>query len=470
MQVTTVKASGMAPEDRAVWRGADQGASGLDAPDDTHLSPTIPVHTLYICYFGLREPLVQTQVLPYLRQLVSAGLKVSILTFEPGLRQTWSTQEIGQHRAALKSEGIGWNFLTYHKWPSLPATLYDIARGTVEIIKLMGQEHITVLHARNHVPALMGALAKKVKGGSLVFDIRGFMPEEYTDAGVWPENGYLYHGLKRVERYLLRASDAFVVLTEKARAIVFPGCSDTDSLGRPLEVIPCCVDFERFETPDMASRESLRKEFSVERRRVIVYLGSFGGWYMTDQMTEFLAVAHQQDPNTFSMILTQSPHQMVFDRMCELGISPKDFLVAKVPPEEVPRYLKAADIAISFIKPCYSKQSSSPTKIAEYLASGLPVVCNVGVGDLDKLIQENQVGVLLREFKPMAYLEALDQIDVLRRDEKFADHARQVARREFDLAGVGRTRYRRLYRRLLNRTESSLVSTAATQTISSDLD
>jgi len=161
---------------------------------------------------------------------------------------------------------------------------------------------------------------------------------------------------------------------------------------------------------------------------------------------------------------------MVFDRMCELGISPKDFLVAKVPPEEVPRYLKAADIAISFIKPCYSKQSSSPTKIAEYLASGLPVVCNVGVGDLDKLIQENQVGVLLREFKPMAYLEALDQIDVLRRDEKFADHARQVARREFDLAGVGRTRYRRLYRRLLNRTESSLVSTAATQTISSDLD
>ena len=42
-----------------------------------------PVHSLYICYFGLREPLVQTQVLPYLRELVAGGVKMSLLTFEP---------------------------------------------------------------------------------------------------------------------------------------------------------------------------------------------------------------------------------------------------------------------------------------------------------------------------------------------------------------------------------------------------
>jgi len=55
--------------------------------------------TLYICYFGIREPLVQTQVLPYLRELMKGdysrkkgtpasrepkdtALNVSILTFE----------------------------------------------------------------------------------------------------------------------------------------------------------------------------------------------------------------------------------------------------------------------------------------------------------------------------------------------------------------------------------------------------
>ena len=414
-----------------------------------------PVRSLFVCYFGLREPLVQTQVLPYLRQLISPGIQVSLLTFEPLIRQNWTPAEIAKQRVALQAEGINWYCLKYHKWPSLPATLYDIAAGTLKILRIVRLEGVTVLHARNHVPALMSALVKRITGARLVFDIRGFMPEEYTDAGVWPANGYLYRSLKRVERYLLAGSDAFVVLTEKARDILFPGCSDVDALGRPIEVIPCCVDFERFEAAEKTSRDSIRTGLGLVGRRVIVYLGSFGGWYMTDEMTEFLAVAHQQDPATFSMILTQSPPQMVIDRMAALGIGQDDYLVAKVAPKDVPRYLKAADLAISFIKPCYSKQSSSPTKIAEYLAGGLPVVCNTGVGDLDELIEENHVGVLITEFTSQAYLEALNEIDVMRADKTSAERLRGVARQEFDLVGVGRTRYRRLYERLVKRIQAS---------------
>lgn len=319
----------------------------------------------------------------------------------------------------------------------------------------MRREGVSILHARNHVPAVMSALAMKFHKAQLIFDIRGFMPEEYTDAGIWPENGYLYRGLKRVERYLLRVSDAFVLLTYKAREIVFPGSGDTNVRGRPIEVIPCCVDFARFTSVEQVSRESLRAELGLTGRRVIVYLGSFGGWYMTDEMTDFLAAAHQEDPTTFSMILTQSPRQLVIDRMSSLSIEKKDFLVTAVTPGDVPRYLKAADIAISFIKPCYSKQSSSPTKIAEYLASGLPVVCNIGIGDLDQLIENNSVGVLLREFSQSAYLKALREIDGMRESENLTERLREVARQEFDLVKVGRTRYRRLYQRLVNTNQTS---------------
>ena len=368
-----------------------------------------PLRTLYVCYFGLREPLVQTQVLPYLRQLKSENVQVSLLTFEPRLNDLWSWADLDRQRAALDAEGISWHYLKYHKWPSLPATIYDMAIGAWTILKIMRREGVGILHARNHVPAVMSAIARKLNGGQLVFDIRGFMPEEYTDAGVWPENGYLYRGLKRVERYLLGTSDGFILLTEKARDVVFPGSAETDPLGRPIEVIPCCVDFERFEQVARISRELIREELNLTNRRVIVYLGSFGGWYMTREMTEFLAVAHNQDPATFSMILTQSSPQMVIERMSSLGIAGKDFMVQQVTPEQVPYYLKAADIAISFIKPCYSKQSSSPTKIAEYLASGLPLVCNSGVGDLDKLLEEKQVGALLREFTTESFLLAFNK-------------------------------------------------------------
>ncbi len=407
-----------------------------------------PAHTLYICYFGLREPLVQTQVLPYLRQLRSAELQLSLLTFEPRLSDSWTAEEIAHQQAALKAEGISWHYLKYHKRPSLPATIFDMALGARKILQLIRSEGVSVLHARNHIPGVMSAIAKRLRGGRLVFDIRGFMPEEYVDAGVWPENGFLYRGLKGVERYLFRVSDAFVLLTEKARDIVFPGCSDTDELGRPIEVIPCCVDFARFDQ-EQTSREIIRSEFNLTGRRVIVYVGSFGGWYLTDEMTDFLVAAHKQDASTFSLILTQSPREMVGAQMTKLDIGRNDFLVAEVKPREIPRFLKAADIAISFIKPCYSKQSSSPTKIAEYLASGLPIVCNAGIGDLDALIVEKRVGALLHEFNEQAYLAALNEIGEMRLEEGLGERLRQVARQEFDLATVGRTRYRRLYERLL---------------------
>jgi hypothetical protein len=43
---------------------------------------TVAGKTLYLCYFWINEPLVQTQVLPYLREIRKGGTEVSLLTFE----------------------------------------------------------------------------------------------------------------------------------------------------------------------------------------------------------------------------------------------------------------------------------------------------------------------------------------------------------------------------------------------------
>jgi glycosyltransferase involved in cell wall biosynthesis len=407
------------------------------------------IGALYISYFGLREPLVQTQVLPYLRQILEGGFEVSLLTFEPDQGRAWSTGEVADWRARLESEGVRWLALPYHKRPSLPATLYDILNGARLVSRLLKQDGIVVLHARGYVPAAMGAIAKRVAGGRLLFDIRGFMPEEYVDAGIWPAGGYLYRLVKAAERKLMAAADGFIVLTEKARGIMFPGCSDTDARGRPIEVIPCCVDIDRFREANSLSRDGVRAEMGLEGRRVIVYVGALGGWYLTEEMAELLVAAHKQDDSTFSMILTQSSPDMVEPRLKQLGLSERDYLIKRVAPGDVPRYLRASDLALSLIKPCYSKLASSPTKIAEYLAVGLPVICNGGIGDLDELIETDRVGVIIREFNQAAYLQALDDIESLRQEGGLADRCRASARNRFDLEKVGGEKYRRLYNRLL---------------------
>ncbi len=93
----------------------------------------IPLRTLYLCYFGLREPLVQTQVLPYLRQMKrdqhGGEIEVNLLTFEPNQRRAWSPQETQAWRDQLRADGIRWFSLPYHKRPSALVTLYDIAAG-----------------------------------------------------------------------------------------------------------------------------------------------------------------------------------------------------------------------------------------------------------------------------------------------------------------------------------------------------
>jgi glycosyltransferase involved in cell wall biosynthesis len=418
------------------------------------------MRTLYLCYFGLREPLVQTQVLPYLRQLSRGGIDVGLLTFEPNRRTSWSPSEARDWCERLQADGIRWSSMPYHKRPSLPATTYDIAVGGWRAARLVRRHAYDVVHARAHVAAAMGAIAKRQTGCRLIFDIRGFNPEEYVDAGVWPENGLNFRLAKRVERRLLSTADGFVVLTERARGILFPGCTDTDSRGRPVEVIPCCVDLDRFEAAAALPREQIRQDLRINGRRVLVYLGALGGFYLTEEMAELLAVAHQQDESTFAMILTQSNPELVVESLRRLGVPQDAYLVRRVPHHEVPQYLRAADFALSFIKPSYSKLASSPTKIAEYLASGLPIICNAGVGDLDELIEGDRVGVLVQELDAGHYMNALRTVDGLLLDGQLSSRCRVSARNRFDLERIGGDRYYRLYHRLLGSHEHTLAGAA----------
>src|SRR5437016_3743605 len=137
----------------------------------------MPIRTLYLCYFGLREPLVQTQVLPYLQCLARAGIEVHLLTFEPNAKRDWTESLRLEWTERLIAHGIHWSFAPYHKKPSLPATLFDIVAGAIAARRIVSRHGIHIVHARAHVPAAMAALIKRFARVRVVFDIRGFNPE-----------------------------------------------------------------------------------------------------------------------------------------------------------------------------------------------------------------------------------------------------------------------------------------------------
>ncbi|HXH41820.1 MAG TPA: glycosyltransferase [Thermoanaerobaculia bacterium] len=402
---------------------------------------TIHARALYLCYFGLRQPLVQTQVLPYLRELAASGIGMSLITFEPELKKRWSAGAMDEWRQRLRDEGIEWHVLPYHKRPSLPATVYDIFAGARRAVMIARREKIDVFHGRSHVGAAIGALAKWRAGGRLIFDVRGFLAEEYVDSGNWKAGGLLYRLTKAAERWLYRASDGFVVLTDRARETLFL----EGAAGRPVEVIPCCVDPERFAAAARYGRDSVREELGVAGRLVFIYVGALGGYYLMRETAELLAVAREQDPRVFALVLTQGSPTPMIEELHRLGFSNDDYRVMQAAPEEVPKVLRAADIALSLIRPSYARQSMSPTKFAEYLTAGLPVIATAGIGDLDTHMAHARAGVLLHSLDRTAYADAFHAIEELRRDPELADRCRGEARAHFDLHTVGGERYRRLY-------------------------
>jgi glycosyltransferase involved in cell wall biosynthesis len=394
--------------------------------------------TLYLCYFGLREPLVQTQVLPYLREISkSENLKVNLLTFEPNFKENWKQDAIEAERQKLAAENIDWHALAYHKNPSAPATLYDVLSGARFIKKLARREKIDFLHARSHIPALMALIAAKFTRSRIVFDIRGLLAEEYADAGIWRENSKPFRFIKYVERRAIEKASQIVVLTERMRAYLV---ENNLKKRENIEVIPCCVDFSRIENA---------KAFEKSERFELIYAGTVTGLYLLREMGAFFLELKKRKPDAFFRILTASPAEIVREVFDELGIDENDYAAAKVAPDEVPEYLKRAHLGISFRKPTFSQIAASPTKIPEYLACGLPVVSNSGIGDTDDLIEKENVGAILNDFTQDDFSIALKKIDALFERENPAKHCFETARRHFDLSKIGGERYRRVYRKLL---------------------
>ncbi len=404
------------------------------------------IRTLYLCYFGLREPLVQTQVLPYLRQLAAAGIKVHLLTFEPRLLEKWSEDDKTKQRERLAKEGISWFCLPYHKSPSVPATAYDVMAGARFAVRLARREGLDVLHARAHIPMAMALLAaKRLSGVRIIFDIRGLMAEEYADAGVWRERSRVFRAVKKLERKGIRRADGIVVLTRRMRDwLVGAELADAEK----IEVIPCCVDLLHYDVGGEQGTVEIAATNDAEARFEVVYAGSVTGLYMLEEMGRFFLELRSRRASAFFRVLTMSSSEQAASVLRRAGLSDEDFQVTGVPAAQVPALLRRARLGVSFRKPTFSQIAASPTKISEYLAAGLPVVSNRGIGDTDDLLEGERIGVVVRDFDRDALSRAADEALALADESGIAARCRETAQRHFDLAGVGGARYLNVYRLL----------------------
>jgi len=372
---------------------------------------------IYITYMGLTEPLLYSQALNYIKGLSRKGISFYIISFEK--EEFLKKDKVENIKRDLSSAGIKWIFLKYHKRVQFLSKPYDVIRGAFFVAYLTLKENIDIIHARGTFSALIGVIPKLFFRKKMILDVRGLMAEEYVDAELWNKCSFVYRFVNRLEKYFITKSDYIVVLTNKIKNIFL----DIYKI-KNISVIPTCVNLKRF------NFNSAKKQ---DGQFTLIYTGAIGTWYMLKEMIDFYKILSESIPKTKFIILSQSDNNVI-----EASVPDNlrgSVIVRSSDPEKVVHYLNMADMGIFFIKPCFSKIASCPTKFAEYLACGLPVIINSKIGDTDNIVMDNKVGVVIDIFSTESYAKAIVDIKKLLSEENdiLKQRCRNVAKRYFSL-------------------------------------
>jgi glycosyltransferase involved in cell wall biosynthesis len=391
------------------------------------------------------DPLGGSQVLPYLIGLAKRGHRISLISFEKPER---TAAERAVVERACVATGIDWHPLAYHKRPPVVSTLYDLRRMERFAARLHRDQRFDLVHCRSYLPALVGLRMKRRHGVRFLFDMRGFWADERVDGRIWnlanPAFKAVYNYFKRREAAFLREADHIVSLTEAGKRILLGW--RRGRAGPPISMISCCVDFDTFPPVTAKSRVAARLALGIAPdAKVAAYLGSFGSWYMVEEMLAFFRVQLDRDPGAIFLVLSREPADEILATATANGV-PRDRLVVRSASRaDVPNLTAAADYGLFFIQPVFSKKASSPTKMGEFLALELPMVTNGEVGDVARIMAETGAGVVVEAFEDRAYRKALEELEGLQPD---MERWREASRRWFDLQ-TGIDRYDAIYRSLI---------------------
>lgn len=265
--------------------------------------------------------------------------------------------------------------------------------------------------------------------GKVIYDGRGAVHAEWKeyDVGIPPS---LQAKAKNLEAKAVLRSDFRLAVS--AELVKWWQKSFSYAPGKEI-VVPCTLASDtQLELPDASRIESLRKERGWHKDDIVlVYSGSAAGWQSLTLVDDLLQGLLSENATLRVLFLAKVDLSKLKTYTEFPERVSKDWLA----PEKVQGVLSACDYGILYRETSVTNQVAAPTKFAEYLAAGLPVLISEGIGDYSSFVIENQAGKLLPA-------ESEAQLQAISHPEK---------QRMLGLAkGFRKEAYREQYQRLLD--------------------
>ena len=403
------------------------------------------VKVLYVSYDGILDPLGRSQIFPYIKQLSSRGVRYHLLTFEKKAALA-NAESVSRLKKNMSELGIEWRPLRYHSRPLFFAKAIDILKMVWVSLHIVKKEDIRIIHARSYIAGLSAVIVKKIYKAAFLFDMRGFWIEERVDAGMWRGHNLFYNVAKEIEKLLFKSADHVISLTKRAADKIMAihylsGRKDY------ISIIPTCVDLGLFTLSDPAKANMNKEVQNLPTVFNLVYSGSVSTWSMPIQMLRFFTTLQEIIPQAHFLVLT--PEKEFFDYIMKAENCHQGAIhVFSAQYEALVHYLSFAKVGLAFYKKGASHVARCPTKIGEYLACGLPVIINAGVGDTEELIKRERIGLILKDFSQPEYTRICHELKLLLSELDIRQRCRKVAEKYFSLKH-GSDSYLSVYRRLM---------------------
>ncbi|MEI2756039.1 MAG: glycosyltransferase [Chitinophagaceae bacterium] len=337
----------------------------------------------------------------------------------------------------------------FRKRPPVFSKIYDGWKMKRIANRLHKENEFAFIHCRSYVAAAAGLQLLKKHKIPFLFDMRGFWVDERVDNGQWnlknPLFKIAYRLYKKKEKKYFEKAAHIISLTEKGKeelvnAYQLPAAKIT--------VIPCCADLDHFDFHkiDLKAQQELKNKLGIkEDDKILSYLGSLGGWYLTNEMLDFFKVLKQYVPTAKFLFITHDSRESIVSKAEAKGIHAIDIIVEQATRQQVPLFLSLSNWSVFFIKDAYSKKASSPTKQGEIMAMGIPIVCN-DIGDTGNIVKISDAGLVVQSFLEKDLKDAVNQLVRLNFSDK--EKLRKAAFDFYDLNN-GAQNYSGVYNNIL---------------------
>lgn len=322
---------------------------------------------------------------------------------------TWRTPErlaVTQKKAL--ELGIAYTPKTILRKPNATfGSIFSLFKGIRFLNRYVKEHKIDIVMPRSTMPALM---VNRMNNDTfkILFDADGLALDERVDFSGLSRESKQYRFLKNEETKMLRKADSVITRSQKAIEIHLKTIGAENSSKFSVVSNGRNTDFFK---PNPEQRIKMRSEFNCsDTDRLFVYCGSLGAQYGWSEMLEIFSRYHSKNQNAKFLILTGTP-EFTHGKIPEL--LSKSIFVKKVPFEQVPDYLSAADVALAIREPKYSMQGVAPIKLGEYLLMGLPTIASAGIGDSEEILKQVPDCFLLHHHEKSAITDAVTFVEQL---------------------------------------------------------